>query len=157
MAGGGWHCSSDHRSSAPPAQGARGRAGGRRRLSATVRSSGDRRGGVPLAGASGRQVAGAGDEELTGEMQLEQEGRRAGSGQRKSFRGGGGSQGCKELPVWAAEASSRPKWVPQLPAVTVRSVQVSSAARERLGRLHATLRSFLNAWSGGSTIGGTDG
>ena len=153
----GRYCSRDHRRSAPPAQGARGRTGRRRGLPATVRSSGECRSDVPVAGASGRQVAGAGDEGLTGETQSEQEGRRAGSGRRKSFRGGRGSQGCMELPVWAAEVSSRPRWILQLPEVTVRSVRASSAARGRWDRLHATLRGFLNAWNGGLLIGGTSG
>ena len=153
----GRHCSRDRRSPVPPAQGARRHAGGRRGLSATVRSRGGCWSSIPVAGGPGRQVTGAGDEGRTGEAQLEQEGRRSDPDRRRSIRGGRGCQGGKRLPVWAAEVSSRPRRILQLPEVGVRSVRASSAARGRWDRLHAILRSFLSAWSGVSATGGADG
>ena len=43
-----------------------------------------------------------------------------------------------------------------MPAVIVRSVRASSAACERLDRLYATLRSFLDDWTEASRAGGKD-
>ena len=65
-----------YRTLAPPAQGACGGADRRELELTSVRSSGDRRGDVPLAGASGRAEAGAGEEALSGESRSEQEGRK---------------------------------------------------------------------------------
>ena len=74
-----------YRTLAPPAQGACGGADRRELELTSVRSSGDRRGDVPLAGASGRAEAGAGEEALSGELQLEQRGRKNQSKGRKSM------------------------------------------------------------------------
>ena len=153
----GRHCSRDRRRPVPPAQEGCEGADRRRVLTATVRSSGDHLGTVRLAGASGEQEAGAGEEAASGELQAELEGRRTGSGRRESRRRRRESGGGKRLPVWAAEVSSRPRRILQLPEVGVRSVRASSAARGRWDRLHAILRSFLSAWSGVSATGGANG
>ena len=127
----GRHCSQDRRSSTPSAQGARRHAGGRRGLSATVRSRGGSRSGVPVAGAPGRQVTGAGDEGRTGETQLELEGREAGSDRRRSSRGERESGGDQGIPGAMSGASSRRRWALQMPATVVRSVRASATARGR--------------------------
>ena len=53
---------------------------------AIVRSSENRRGGAPLAGASGEQATGAGEDEKTGELQRRLEGSDLASDWRRSSR-----------------------------------------------------------------------
>ena len=118
-----------HRSSAPPAQGACGRVDRRRLLPAFVRSSGDHRGIALSAGAAGGPEAGVGEDELSGDLQLEQEDRELASGRWESNRGGRGSGGGEELPVFASGACSRPQQSRSWPAMAVRLQRWPPVAR----------------------------
>ena len=152
-AGGGSTVAVSFQFSPPPAQGSWGSAGRRRLLLPSVRSSGDRRGGVLLAGTPGRQAAGAGEDRSVGESRAELEGSETTSGWRKSSGGGRGSQGYKNLPLSASESASRPQWPRRSSAEVVWALQRSSMAREGGSCFRAVVRCFPDDWTEASRLG----
>ena len=94
-----------------------------------MRSFGDRRGIVPLTGASGRQEAGTGEEGLSGELQAELEGWELASDGRKSSRGKRESGGGREVPAVASGVRSRPRQSRSRPVLVVWSLRWMLAAR----------------------------
>ena len=63
-------------------------------------------------------------------------------------------KGEEVVPFPQARSSSRRRWLQCLPAEVVRWLQALSTARERLDLLSEALRSFLEARSKASTVGG---
>ena len=96
---------------------------------AFVRSFGDRQSGVLSVGATGGTAAGAGEETLSGDLQLEQEDWELASGRWESNRGGRGSGRGEELPVFASGACSRPQQSRSWPAMAVRLQRWPPVAR----------------------------
>ena len=94
-----------------------------------MRSSGDHRGVVPSAGASGGPEAGAGEDDLSGESRTEQEDRSLASGRRESSRGRRESGESEKLPVFAPGMRSRPRQCRSWPAMAVWLQRRSPAAR----------------------------
>ena len=131
-----------HRRLPPPAQEGCGRPDRRRTTSAIVQSSGDRLETAPLAGASGDQETGAGEEEKTGELQMELEGSESGSDRRRSSRRRRESGGGREVPAVASGECSRPRQGRSRPAVLVRSLRWMLAACGGRNAFRTKLRSF---------------
>ena len=146
-----------HRSSPPPAQGAWGGVRWRRPLTATVRSFGDRRSGVLLAGASGGTAAGAGEEASSGESRTALEDWELASDGRKSNRGGRGSGGGEELPVFASGACSRPQQSRSWPAMVVRLQRWLPATRGGWDPLRGCSWCFLSDRTRASKLGEESG